>query len=169
MTTPNREAYRTALAWLYALKNNDNEGLVALATDTHRNHARTVAAMTDMFLGLANISTNGEVVAYVVDSPPIDGFVPWIAVSVTDKYKTNDEWDAEASMFVSPHPSLGDAKAVAHARRRSASFSFSPTKPRNRTRAVRSSDARSPSWGRISTRLNPGASGVKPATLMNRM
>lgn len=65
MTTPNREAYRTALAWLYALKNNDSEGLVALATDTHRNHARTVAAMTDMFLGLANISTNGDPGAYL--------------------------------------------------------------------------------------------------------
>lgn len=60
MTTPNREAYRTALAWLYALKNGDNEGLVTLATDTHRNHARTVTAMTDMFMGLVDISTDGN-------------------------------------------------------------------------------------------------------------
>lgn len=55
---PNRQAYRTAVAWLYALKNDDRAGLQALANDS--GHPATLAAMSDMFLGLAAISTNGN-------------------------------------------------------------------------------------------------------------
>jgi hypothetical protein len=42
----------------------------------------------------------GEVMAYVIDSPPIDGFVPWVAVSVTDRHKF-DEWTATSATSVS--------------------------------------------------------------------
>jgi len=39
-------------------------------------------------------ATTGAVFANAIDSPPIDGFVPWIAVTVTDK--RGDEFDFEA-------------------------------------------------------------------------
>jgi hypothetical protein len=48
---------------------------------------------------------------------------------------------AAASRLVIPHPSFGDAKTSAQARRSRRSFSSSLTRPRNRTRSPRSSDA----------------------------
>ncbi len=40
------------------------------------------------------------VMANVIDSPPIDGFVPRIAVTVTDKRSDDSDWVAEAHMSV---------------------------------------------------------------------
>lgn len=34
---------------------------------------------------LSNLQSTSSVFAYVIDSPPIDGFVPWIVVAVTDR------------------------------------------------------------------------------------
>jgi len=39
--------------------------------------------------------TTISIVAYVIDSPPIDGFVPWIAVSPTDARSTDDDFYAD--------------------------------------------------------------------------
>jgi len=50
---------------------------------------------------------------------------------------------AAASMLVIPHPSLGEANSSDQARRSNATFWASSMKPRNRTRAVRSSEATS--------------------------
>jgi hypothetical protein len=49
-----------------------------------------------------------SVTANIVESPPIDGFVPWLTVSVTDKRKTEGELDAVADStignFLTAHP-----------------------------------------------------------------
>ncbi len=45
-------------------------------------------------LSMPTVSVN------VIDSPPIAGFVPWIAVSVTDKHSDDFDWVAEAHMSV---------------------------------------------------------------------
>ena len=39
-------------------------------------------------------TTAGPVWANVIDSPPIDGFVPWVAVEVTDARGTDEEFEA---------------------------------------------------------------------------
>lgn len=48
-------------------------------------------------IGLLSMST---VTVNVIDSPPIAGFVPRIAVAVTDKRFTDDDWVAQPHMFV---------------------------------------------------------------------
>jgi hypothetical protein len=40
------------------------------------------------------------IVANVINSPPIDGFVPWIAVSLTDARSNDDIWDAYDSPYL---------------------------------------------------------------------
>jgi len=40
------------------------------------------------------------VYANVIDSPPIDGFVPWIAVSLTDARSDDMDWDAHACPYL---------------------------------------------------------------------
>ena len=47
-----------------------------------------------------NILSLPSVMANVIDSPPIDGFVPRIVVSVTDKGSDDFDWVAEAHMSV---------------------------------------------------------------------
>ena len=44
------------------------------------------------------------VLVNVIDSPPIAGFVPWIAVAVTDKRSDDFDWVAEAHMSVVGRP-----------------------------------------------------------------
>ena len=51
------------------------------------------------------------IVANVIDSPPIDGFVPWIAVSLTDARSTDDDayaYDIDYTVgnFLTPTPQL---------------------------------------------------------------
>ena len=48
------------------------------------------AEATSQLAPLARESTS-PVYAYVIDSPPIDGFVPWIAVGITDARSTDDD------------------------------------------------------------------------------
>ena len=48
---------------------------------------------------LAEEST-APIFANVIDSPPIDGFVPWIAVSLTDARSDDDDWDAKDSPYL---------------------------------------------------------------------
>ncbi|MHC4433934.1 MAG: aspartyl protease family protein, partial [Planctomycetota bacterium] len=52
-------------------------------------------------LGLLSLPT---VMVNVIDSPPIAGFVPWIAVAVTDKRSDDFDWVAEAHMSVVGRP-----------------------------------------------------------------
>jgi hypothetical protein len=49
-------------------------------------------------------STGGTVSAAVIQAPPIDGFVGWVAVTATDKHKTSDEWDADPSDVILGNP-----------------------------------------------------------------
>ncbi|MGD0077319.1 MAG: hypothetical protein ABSB91_01690, partial [Sedimentisphaerales bacterium] len=41
-----------------------------------------------------------SIYASVIDSPPVDGFVPWIAVSVTDARLDSDTFDAVAEYSI---------------------------------------------------------------------
>ena len=52
-------------------------------------------------LGLLSVPT---VMVNVIDSPPIAGFVPWIAVAVTDKRSDDFDWVAETHMSVVGRP-----------------------------------------------------------------
>ncbi|KPK39162.1 MAG: hypothetical protein AMJ65_11935 [Phycisphaerae bacterium SG8_4] len=52
-------------------------------------------------LGLLSLPT---VMVNVIDSPPIAGFVPWIAVAVTDEHSDDFDWVAEAHMSVVGRP-----------------------------------------------------------------
>jgi len=47
----------------------------------------------------------------VIDSPPIAGFVPWIAVGVTDKRSDDFDWAAEAHMSVVGNPLTNSPQA----------------------------------------------------------
>lgn len=51
----------------------------------------------DSSVGLLGAPT---VMANVIDSPPVAGFVPWIAVTVTDKRSDDFDWVAETHMSV---------------------------------------------------------------------
>ena len=51
--------------------------------------------------GLLSVPT---VAVNVIDSPPIAGFVPWIAVAVTDKRSDDFDWVAESHMSVVGRP-----------------------------------------------------------------
>lgn len=62
-------------------------------------HHKKITAQQEPTLA-TSASAGAEVSAYVMSSPPIDGFVPWVAVQATAKFKTNDEWDADLSMTV---------------------------------------------------------------------
>ncbi len=57
------------------------------------------AEATSRFTPLAREST-APVYVNVIDSPPIDGFVPWIAVSPTDARADDMDWDAHASPYI---------------------------------------------------------------------
>lgn len=48
----------------------------------------------------------GEVAANVIDSPPIDGFVPWIVITTTNRRLSEEVWDAvpESSYIGMPTP-----------------------------------------------------------------
>ncbi len=48
-------------------------------------------------LGLLSVPT---VMVNVIDSPPIAGFVPWIAIAVTDKRSADDDWAAQTHTSV---------------------------------------------------------------------
>ncbi len=61
MTT--RTDYRDAVGWLYAALRQDWEGRYELARMC--NPPGLVAALTDMLLGLAAISTNGRPLTYL--------------------------------------------------------------------------------------------------------
>jgi hypothetical protein len=52
-------------------------------------------------MGLLSVPT---VSVNVIDSPPVAGFVPWIAVAVTDKRSDDIDWVAEAHMSVVGNP-----------------------------------------------------------------
>lgn len=50
-----------------------------------------------------------EVSAYVIHSPPINGFVPWVAVQATDRHLTSDYWNSEPvttveGNYLAPNP-----------------------------------------------------------------
>ncbi|MBA7638188.1 hypothetical protein ES703_45841 [subsurface metagenome] len=49
---------------------------------------------------LFSATSTATVIATVIDSPPIDGLVPWIAVAVTDKRSDDFDWVAEPHMSV---------------------------------------------------------------------
>ncbi|MHC4630071.1 MAG: aspartyl protease family protein [Planctomycetota bacterium] len=49
---------------------------------------------------LLSATSTATVTATVIDSPPVDGFVPWIAVTVTDKRSDDFDWVAESHMSV---------------------------------------------------------------------
>jgi predicted aspartyl protease len=51
-------------------------------------------AITPPIEAALNKSAAGMVFAAVIDSPPIDGFVPWVVVSITDR--SNGYWDFDA-------------------------------------------------------------------------
>lgn len=55
-------------------------------------------------MGLLSVPT---VMVNVIDSPPIAGFVPWIAVAVTDKRSDDFDWVAETHMSVVGSPLTG--------------------------------------------------------------
>jgi len=55
----------------------------------------------DLSLGLLSVPT---VMVNVIDSPPIAGFVPWIAVAVTDQRSDDFDWVAETHMSVVGRP-----------------------------------------------------------------
>ena len=44
--------------------------------------------------------STAPIFANVIDSPPIDGFVPWIAVSLTDARSDDLDWDAHDSPYL---------------------------------------------------------------------
>ena len=52
--------------------------------------------------GSINILSLPSVMANVIDSPPIDGFVPRIAISVTDDSSDDFDWVAQTHMSVEP-------------------------------------------------------------------
>lgn len=62
-TTPARDDYHNALAWLTATYNEDHEGRNALAATL--DPVGLVDAMTAMLLGLARVSTGGHPGAYL--------------------------------------------------------------------------------------------------------
>jgi len=47
-----------------------------------------------------NLLANPTVTANVIESPPVDGFIPWIVVTVTDKRSDDYDWVAETHMSV---------------------------------------------------------------------
>ena len=57
--TVNRQAYRDALAYLYAKASADQDGMRAVALGIE-DPADAFDALADMSLGLAAIATNGE-------------------------------------------------------------------------------------------------------------
>lgn len=84
MSTINRDDYRDALGWLRLTYQRDWEarGELAMATDP----AGLVDALTDMLLGLANISTNGNINLYL-DAMSIN------LESMLDRYDQRREGD----------------------------------------------------------------------------
>jgi hypothetical protein len=83
---------------------------------TNRYHHRQTIPRKKVFFpesvprrgAFANLSA-GPVIANVIDSPPVNGFVPWIVVSVTDKRLEDLELDAVTeSSVVGNYPAIVD-------------------------------------------------------------
>jgi hypothetical protein len=64
---------------------------------TRKRILRKEAPSRHPSIGLMSVPT---VMANVIDSPPIDGFVPLIAVTVTDKRSDDFDWVAQAHMSI---------------------------------------------------------------------
>lgn len=63
--------------------------------------SRKLSDMGQPTMGLLSMPT---VMVNVIESPPIAGFVPWIAVAVTDKRSDDIDWVAETHMSVVGRP-----------------------------------------------------------------
>jgi hypothetical protein len=61
---------------------------------------KTLRTKADSGPELFSATSTATVTATVIDSPPLDGFVPWIAVAVTDERSDDSDWVAEPHMSV---------------------------------------------------------------------
>lgn len=62
-----------------------------LASDIKKSKSKETSATITK--ETATTPTNSFTAAYTIDSPPVDGFVPWVAITTTDKREPNDNLD----------------------------------------------------------------------------